>query len=446
MLVRRSRISRSKSPRSFSRPKNDGGLSSIRKAGNSSIGVYGNKHTSITKTASGIPIKSDTGYSVGADAQRSGGSDFTYLENPNPQEFLVYFIVSEKLKAVKIGVGTSGRVIQLLNSHVRSDGEDQNVGWKVLRTAAFSNSKNFESGRDAAYEAERRVLFYWRKHLELSGKVSERDMGWSELNYFGTRGFYRTAGYTETAEIFSICEVTTWKIVMQSPGYLREGSSFHSGRELRLNEKKSFLGGVPPSYSEYRGTTEPSKRKSHLEIDQKLVGSSFSTSSGTKKERTRKQNRIYPESDGTQIGDFWSRVDKQPSGCWNWLGHITDEGYALMLWDNKSTGAHRVSWILEHCEMPAQLHNTCGSRGCVNSAHWVSRLRAERICLTHGCLELSTSKTKGGYCEKCRSRRRRNPSLRDGYCEKCKSQRCVAQPVAENYPASSVSDTPKSNQ
>ncbi len=127
----------------------------------------------ISESSSGISIKSDAGYRGPYVPSGRRKSDFNYPENPNPQEFLVYFIASEDLGALKIGVGTSGRVLQLLNSTIRSDDGFENVGWKVLRTAAFSyGPEDFESGRDAAYEAERRVLYYWRKHLKLSAKVT----------------------------------------------------------------------------------------------------------------------------------------------------------------------------------------------------------------------------------------------------------------------------------
>ena len=174
----------------------------------------------INESSSGISIKSDAGYKGPFVSSGRRKSDFNYPENPNPQEFLVYFIASEDLVALKIGVGTSGRVLQLLNSTIRSEDGFENVGWKILRTAAFSTGpEDFESGRDAGYEAERRVLYYWRKHLKLSAKVSERNMGWAELDYLGKRGYHLTKGFTETVDINSVCEVSTWKIVMSSPGY-----------------------------------------------------------------------------------------------------------------------------------------------------------------------------------------------------------------------------------
>lgn len=45
-------------------------------------------------------------------------SEFQYVDNEAPGEFVVYFIENPQLNALKIGVGRAGRVYQLLNSHV----------------------------------------------------------------------------------------------------------------------------------------------------------------------------------------------------------------------------------------------------------------------------------------------------------------------------------------
>jgi hypothetical protein len=60
-----------------------------------------------------------------------------------------------------------------------------------------------------------------------------------------------------------------------------------------------------------------------------------------------------PKSDGTKDGKFWARVEKNPSGCWNWIGSIgTDAGYAQMFWRGKQQLAHRIAWQLQYGEIP----------------------------------------------------------------------------------------------
>jgi hypothetical protein len=350
--------------------------------------------------------------------QTSGKSDFRYPENPNPEEFLVYLVASEDLGALKIGVGTSGRVLQLLNSTVRSQNGLENVGWKVLRTAAFSGDySNFESGRAAAYEAERRVLHYWRKYLNAPTKVANRDMGWAEMIYKGTKGFHRTKGYTETVDIHSVCESSTWNIVVSSPGYLGNGSSFSSSRSLTKNVEHSISQSTAPGYSIYKreltknsvtgdsirpksstaSTNDPAERTSYRRID------------SVPKTPSIRKNKKMPKSDGTKEGKFWSRVEKDVSGCWHWHGSIsTESGYAQMLWEGRPQLAHRIAWQLTHGELPVgdTLMNKCGERTCVSPEHWELRRSEERECLTPDCTEPSIKKMVDGYCSSCERRRR----------------------------------------
>ena len=376
----------------------------------------------INESFSGIPIKSDSGYKGPFIPSGRRKSDFNYPENPNPQEFLVYFIASEELGALKIGVGTSGRVLQLLNSTIRSEDGFENVGWKVLRTAAFSTGpEDFENGRDAAYEAERRVLYYWKKHLKLASKVSERDMGWAELDYLGKRGFHLTKGFTETVDIESVCEESTWNIVMNSPGYLKEGSSFYTGRSLNSNPAAAIKSTTAPGYSNSKESLGRDKNKATFSGNNDLVSgdnepaetTSHNGISSVPKSPSIRKNKPMPKSDGTKEGKFWARVQKQDDGCWNWIGSIsTDAGYAQMLWEGSPRPAHRIAWQLLNGEMPSgkMLVNQCGIRTCVNPGHWEARTldeKKERNCMTSGCPNLSIKKMVDGYCEKCEAKRRR---------------------------------------
>jgi hypothetical protein len=367
----------------------------------------------INESSSGISIKSDAGYKGPFVPSGRRKSDFNYPENPNPQEFLVYLIASEDLGALKIGVGTSGRVLQLLNSTIRSEDGFENVGWKILRTAAFSEGpEDFESGRDAGYEAERRVLFYWRKYLRLSAKVSERDMGWAELDYLGRRGFHLTKGFTETVDIYSVCEVSTWKIVMSSPGYLGEGSSFYSGRDLKSNSSVAITTLTAPGYAQYKKSLTQGRSKANFSSNSDLASgdnepaerTSHSGIHSIPRSQSIRKNKPMPKSDGTKDGKFWARIEKSSSGCWNWIGSMTtDAGYAQMLWEGKPQLAHRIAWKLQNGEIPNGdfLMNVCGKRACVNPEHWEHKKVEERNCLTPNCDGISIKKMVDGYCKRC---------------------------------------------
>ena len=82
-------------------PKSNSYSSSSYGAGRGQSSGYTNRapYSPIDVTASGIPIKSDAGYKGPFKPSGRRKSDFNYPENPNPQEFLVYFIASEELGA-----------------------------------------------------------------------------------------------------------------------------------------------------------------------------------------------------------------------------------------------------------------------------------------------------------------------------------------------------------
>jgi hypothetical protein len=71
--------------------------------------------------------------------------------------------------------------------------------------------------------------------------------------------------------------------------------------------------------------------------------------------------------------NFWRRVDKLPSGCWEWTGRLSIGGYGmyrLKRWNLNY--AHRVAWVLvANNVIPEglQLDHLCRNRKCVNPSH-----------------------------------------------------------------------------
>ena len=104
-------------------------------------------------------------------------------------------------------------------------------------------------------------------------------------------------------------------------------------------------------------------------------------------------------------------LDKE-TGCWNWMGSLTDEGYGRVWRERRSWNAHRLSFQL-HCRTPScdeVVKQICENRRCVNPNHLDCRPRLvsyrgqdlatiEQLCeLTHaGCWEWKGSRDKQGY-------------------------------------------------
>lgn len=69
--------------------------------------------------------------------------------------------------------------------------------------------------------------------------------------------------------------------------------------------------------------------------------------------------------------EFWSRVVKQPDGCWLWTGARTSAGYGNVRFKGRYWSAHRLSYSLGHGLPPDHLKmdHLCRVRLCVNPAH-----------------------------------------------------------------------------
>ena len=69
---------------------------------------------------------------------------------------------------------------------------------------------------------------------------------------------------------------------------------------------------------------------------------------------------------------FWSKVDKKPSGCWEWLGHRNEKGYGhFAIVGQYPRAAHRVAYRLANGHFDDSLFvcHRCDNPSCVNPDH-----------------------------------------------------------------------------
>ena len=78
---------------------------------------------------------------------------------------------------------------------------------------------------------------------------------------------------------------------------------------------------------------------------------------------------------GGRVERFWAKVEKNSAadGCWEFVGASGKRGtgYASFGYKGKVVGAHRVSWMLTHGEIPAGMYvcHCCDNRRCVRPDH-----------------------------------------------------------------------------
>ncbi len=346
-------------------------------------------------------------------------SEFQYFDNEAPEEFLVYFIENPKLNALKIGVGRAGRVHQLLNSYNARTEESDKVGWQVLRVGQFSWSyEDYEKGRGKAYEAERRVKFYW-KSQGLEPFLKDEQMGYSKVikKTSDETIWIRTPGWSETVEMGKVCEVSSWKYVTSSPGYIMESSEFPQGRDLHLLNPQHAERLRPPDLK------FPSIKKTAIKTSQEIAMESEKNVPTSKR-----AYKSIPKSDGTPEGAFWARTGStDENGCMIWTGAKFEAGYGLIVWDGKSMPAHRVAWWLRFREEleDSRLTNKCGNRLCVNVEHWHKDNKQVLECVIEFCNRPSRTVFKSGMCERCYQRSKRiRRAIREGVSEKCAANGC----------------------
>lgn len=178
-------------------------------------------------------------------------NNFDYYETSDKSEFFVYFIENPALKSLKVGVGNMGRIEQLLQSSIEKNENSTNIGWKVLRIARFADSTtNFDSGKLAGNEAERRAHYYWRYVLCQPQHLKASDLGFSRIWKDDSLRWVQTPGYTETVEIGTICEQSTWNYVIKSPGFLGELEEY-AGRRLEVLHPRDIELNVPRYYEQF---------------------------------------------------------------------------------------------------------------------------------------------------------------------------------------------------
>lgn len=113
------------------------------------------------------------------------------------------------------------------------------------------------------------------------------------------------------------------------------------------------------------------------------------------------------------------------SGCWEWTGARSSDGYGSQHLNGRMVGAHRWSWELHYGPIPegGQVLHRCANRSCVNPDHLYIGNQSDnmRDCVADGNHAMS-NKT---HCPKGHPYDEANTYRHDGkrHCRACQRKR-----------------------
>lgn len=92
---------------------------------------------------------------------------------------------------------------------------------------------------------------------------------------------------------------------------------------------------------------------------------------------------------------FYSRINKT-DGCWLWTAGLSDKGYGVLSVNNKSIGAHRISYEIHNGPIPKGMFvcHACDNPPCVNPEHLFLGTNSDNIkdALKKGLLKIPEKK------------------------------------------------------
>ena len=151
----------------------------------------------------------------------------------------VYLMYSNRLSALKIGIGQYGRIEQIKRSEYINpmNQKREKALWYVLKIGRFSTrDEQSTTALPKFLNAEKQVLKYWHEELGIGPFLRPESIGL----VCGSND--SLGGSSETVKLGSACEIETWRRVQDAEGYL--GDKYFSMRlDLTPRSKRPLMCG-----------------------------------------------------------------------------------------------------------------------------------------------------------------------------------------------------------
>lgn len=78
---------------------------------------------------------------------------------------------------------------------------------------------------------------------------------------------------------------------------------------------------------------------------------------------------------------FIGRIEKKKSGCWEWQGRLSDDGYGKFWFQGKNHRAHRVAFFINYGYWAEEVAHLCQNRRCVRPKHLADQSHPQNMAV-----------------------------------------------------------------